>query len=149
MAAAEHVIGLKSNSHSKDGIKVFGKWKREGDNKMDKKKFGEIMKERERIWKECQDNWGDGIDMCCNAAIKLIKEDLPGFITFLKTECSSRDYLYITEWFDEFVEQIKSQELIDAFRYTMENRFPNETAKYNIDQDLDEAIKYYGKGVIH
>ncbi len=116
---------------------------------MNKDQFNKIMQERARITKDSQDNDDVGIDMCCNAAIKLIKEDLPGFITFLKTECSSRDYLYITEWFDEFVEQIKSQKLIDAFRDTMKNRFPKETAKYNIDQDLDEAIKYYGKGVLH
>lgn len=27
VAAGEHVVGLKSNSHAKDGTKVFGKWK--------------------------------------------------------------------------------------------------------------------------
>lgn len=72
-----------------------------------------------------------------------------GFISFLKTNCSSQDYLFITECFDEFVDQIKSQELINAFRETMEARFPEETQKYHIDEDLEEALQYYGDGSLH
>lgn len=116
---------------------------------MNRIKLREIMKERYRILIECEDNWGDGIDMCCRDTMAVISEDIPGFITFLKTECSSQDYLFITEWFDEIVEQIKSQELIDAFRETMEVRFPEETQKYHIDKDLEEALKYYGDGFLH
>lgn len=116
---------------------------------MKKHKFDEIMVERFRIMKETQDNDYIGIEMCCSDTIKLIQADLSGFITFLKTECSSQDFLFITEWFDEFVEQIKSQELIDAFRETMEARFPEETKKYHIDEDLEEALKYYGDGSLH
>lgn len=116
---------------------------------MNKHKFDEIMTERTRILKETQDNDYIGIDMCCSDMIKLIKEDIPGFISFLKTDCSSQEYLFITECFDEFVDQIKSQELIDAFRDTMVARFPEETQEYHIDKDLEEALKYYGDGSLH
>lgn len=107
------------------------------------------MKERKRILVECQENWGYGIDICCRETIAIIQEDLPGFIEYLKTECSSEDYLFITEWFDEFVSIIKSQELIDAFRETMTTRFSKENEKYNIDKDLQEAIDYFGKDFVH
>lgn len=116
---------------------------------MNRTKFSQIMKERTRIFDECQDNWGDGIEMCCKETIKVIKEDIPGFIDFLETDCSAQDYLFITDWFDEFVFEMQSQELVDAFRRTMQTRFLEENMKYNIEQDLDEAINYYGNGIIH
>lgn len=114
---------------------------------MDKSKYEEIMKERYWIRKYIEDNCGLG--KWCNALIKIIKEDIPGFIDFLKTECSSEDYLLITEYFDEFVQEIRSQELVDAFRETMHTRFAKENEKYHIDNDLAIALKYYGKGELH
>ena len=116
---------------------------------MDKQKYLEIMKERNRICVECQDDWWDGIEKCCKDMMDVVKQDIPGFILFLKTECSSRDYLFITVWFDEFMENIGSQELVDAFRETMNSKFISENQEYNIKQDLDEAIEYYGGGRVH
>jgi len=115
---------------------------------MNCEKLLKVMKERDRIWKECQDNWDDGISNCCNETIAIIKEDIPGFIKYLKRDCSSRDFLYITDWFDELIEAIPSQELIDAFRYIMNNKFIEENKQYNIARDLKEAIEHYGKGRI-
>lgn len=116
---------------------------------MDKIKFKNTMKERYRILTECEDNWGDGIDLCCKDAIAVIADDIPGFINYLKTECASQDYLFITEWLDEIVDAIKSQELIDAFRETMNFRFLEENQKYHIEQDLEDALKFYGDGTIY
>lgn len=116
---------------------------------MNKSKYEKIMAERYRIMKETYDNDYIGIEMCCSDMISLIKEDTTGFISFLKTDCSSQDYLFITEWFEEFVSTIKSQELIDAFRETIKTRFMKENLKYNIEQDLNEAIEYCGNGIIH
>lgn len=107
------------------------------------------MVERERIWTECEDNWAEGIDRCANDAIAVIKEDVNGFISYLKSDCTRQDYLYITDWFDEIIQEIKSQDLVDAFRETTENRFPAENREFNISRDLDEAIEEYGEGLVH
>lgn len=114
---------------------------------MDKSKYEEIMKERYWIRKYIEDNYGLG--EWCNELIEIIKEDIPGFIDFLKTECSSKDFLFITDWFEEFVQEIRSQELVDAFRETLHTRFAKENEEYHIERELDMAIEDYGNGELH
>ena len=80
-------------------------------------------------------------------AVSVIK-DINGFFSYLKSDCTSKEFLYITDWFDELVDQKISQELIDAFRETMKTRFLEETHKEHIEKDLEEAIKYYGNGFL-
>ena len=138
--------------YAKDGIKIFGKWKgvqvgvtkNDGniatvfptyyhlklkkEVKMDRISLSEILEERERIWTECEDNWAEGIERCAMNAVSVIN-DINGFFSYLKSDCTSKEFLYITDWFDELVDQKKSQELIDAFRETMKTRFLEETHK--------------------
>lgn len=116
---------------------------------MNKNKFEKVMNERARIQQDTQDNDYIGIEICCKEIINIIKEDISGFIIFLKEECSAQDFLFITEWFNELASSIKSQELFTCLRLLIRNRFPEENQKYHIEKDIDDAIKYYGNGMIH
>ena len=111
--------------------------------------FEKVMNERARIQQDTQDNDYIGIEICCKETIDIIKEDISGFIIFLKEECSTQDFLFISEWFNELASSIKSQELFTCLRLLIRNRFPEENQKYHIEKDLDDAIKYYGNGMIH
>ena len=98
------------------------------------------MYERKRIWKETQDNWYDGIIIWTNQLIGIIREDIPGFIKYLKEECSSEDFLYISDMFEEIFAAVTSHDLVAAFRDVLKTRFKMEDNQYNISKDLDEAI---------
>ena len=95
---------------------------------MDRISLSEILEERERVWTECEDNWAEGIERCAMNAVSVIN-DINGFFSYLKSDCTSKEFLYITDWFDELVDQKISQELIDAFSETMKTRFLEETQK--------------------
>lgn len=116
---------------------------------MNREKLAEIMKERKRIDIETQGNWYDGIRMCRDQILKLVSEDVPGFLEYLKSDCNSEVFLYLSESLDDFVDHLKSQEIVDTFRELIRTKFQKEEQTYNISQDIREAVEIYGKGLVH
>ena len=38
--------------------------------------------------------------------------DINGFFSYLKSDCTSKEFLYITDWFDELVDQKNLKNLL-------------------------------------
>lgn len=94
---------------------------------MDIIKFRDVIKKRE----ETDDEWDYGIEQCWKKEIEILLEDIPSTIEFLKNECTSDEYSWISEVIDDVVDINPSKELVECYKSLM-SKFPEECEKYNI-----------------
>jgi hypothetical protein len=104
---------------------------------MNIEKVREILKERIRISIETQDNWDFGIGKCCNKLIEVLSEDIDGTIQFLLTDCTEKEFIWISEVFEEIAEKTQSPEFISTL-YQVADKYPDAVKKYY----LLDTIKY-------
>ncbi len=98
---------------------------------MNIQKFKEILIERERIAKETRDEWDYGIEKCQQELVDVLSEDIISTVKFLNTECTAEQFVWISEIFDEIVEETQCREFIDVL-YEVAKKYPKETEEYNI-----------------
>lgn len=100
-------------------------------------KFREVISERERILRECCDEWTFGIEQCWKQEIEILSENVSNTVAFLQNECTADEYSWISEIIDELVEKTQSHEIIHVYKSLM-IKFPEECEKYNIS----DCIKF-------
>ncbi len=100
---------------------------------MDKIRFREVLRERERIATECQDEWDYGIEQCWQQEIEILTEDVTSTMDYLLNDCTADEYVWISEVLDDITEQVHNSELVACYKSLM-IRFPEETQKYNIPE---------------
>ena len=101
-------------------------------------KFREVIQERDRISKECHDEWSFGIEQCWKREIEILSEDISTTIAFLKNDCTADEFSWISEIIDDLAERTQSRELIDVYKSLM-NKFPEECKTYNISGSIQFA----------
>lgn len=101
-------------------------------------KFREVIQERERISKECYDEWTFGIEQCWKQEIEILSEDISAAIAFLKDECTADEFSWISEIIDDLAERTQSRELVDVYKSLM-SKFPEECKTYNISGSIEFA----------
>ncbi len=101
---------------------------------MDVKKFREIIKQRENTDNE----WDYGIEQCWKQEIEILSEDISSTIEFLKNECTAGEFVWISEVFEDIVENNPCKELIDCYKSLM-MKYPEESSKYYIDDIVVDA----------
>jgi hypothetical protein len=94
---------------------------------MDIKRFREVIKQRE----ETDNEWDYGIEQCWKKEIEILSEDIPSTIEFLKNECTSDEYTWISEVIDDVVDKYPSKELVECYKSLL-SKFPEKCEKYNI-----------------
>lgn len=93
--------------------------------------FRTVIKERQRIAEECQDEWDYGIKQCWKQEIELLSEDIPSSIAFLVEECSAEEFSWISEVIDDIVEKTQSREFLDCYK-KLAVKYQDECKEYNI-----------------
>lgn len=101
-------------------------------------KFREVIKERNRILKECCDEWTFGIEQCWTQEIEILSENVSDTVAFLKNECTADEYSWISEIIDDLAEKTQSHELVQVYKSLM-IKFPEECEKYNISESIKFA----------
>lgn len=105
-------------------------------------KFREVIKKRT----ECHSEYYDGIEECWEEEIKILSEDVPSTIDFLKNECTASEYSWISEVIDDLAGITKSKELVNCYKELM-TKFPEECETYNIAGCIQFAEEALGGGV--
>ena len=80
-------------------------------------------------------SWKDMVAACVS--------DVPDTIKFIDTQCSADELSWLSEVFDELVEQTQYPELILSLRNAI-IRNPEEDKHYYLMNNLDEAVDAYG-----
>ena len=94
---------------------------------MDVQKFKEVIQKLSEAHYE-----DDGtIEWCWKEEVHLLSEDIPSTIDYLKNECTSDEFVWISEIIDDLAEVTQSRELVECYKSLM-TKFSEETAKYNI-----------------
>lgn len=101
-------------------------------------RFREIIRERNRISADGQDEWSYGIEQCWKQEVEILSEDVKSTIAFLKEECTDDEYSWISEVIDDLAEKTQSKELIQCYKALMD-KFPEECKKYNIAGSIEFA----------
>ena len=103
--------------------------------------FRNILKERIRISEETQDNWSEGIEACWKKEIELISDNIEAAVVFLETDCTADEFSWLSEIADDVAKITKSSSFVDAMS-SLCVKYPEELAKYNIEQVLEIAENY-------
>jgi len=101
-------------------------------------KFREIIKERNRIARECYDEWTFGIEQCWKQELEILSEDISSTINFLENECTADEYSWISEIIDDLAESTRSRELVQAYKSLM-TKYPDECKMYHISDSIQFA----------
>jgi len=94
---------------------------------MNIKGFRELIKQRE----ETDDEWDYGVEQCWKKEVEFLSEDITSTIEFLDTECTAKEYSWISEVLEDVIEKKPSKELIECYK-SLAIKFPEECEKYNI-----------------
>ena len=95
---------------------------------MDVQKFREVLKKLD----ETEIEYDYGIEMCWKEEVKILSEDIPSTIEYLKNECTADEFVWISEIIDDLAEKTKSRELVECYKSLMA-KFPEEAKRYHVD----------------
>lgn len=73
--------------------------------------------------------------------IDLFSKDIQETISFLKNDCTGRQFVWMSEVFDEIVEKTNSREFIEVLKETVK-KFPNENKEFYLDSSIQSAEEY-------
>ena len=106
---------------------------------MNVREFREIVKRLEYANEVSQGNWHDEIEKCWKKEIEILSKDIDGTIEFLKNDCTSDEYSWISEIIDDLIEVTQSKELLQCYSDLMD-KFPEECKTYNIKGSIECAL---------
>lgn len=95
---------------------------------MDVQKFKEVIRRR----KETHDEYDYGVEMCNKEEIKVLTEDIPSTIEYLKNDCTADEFVWISEIIDDLAEKTRNRELMECYKSLM-GKFPEESKRYHVD----------------
>ena len=106
----------------------------------------DVINRREYIETISCGEWTDGIEECCKNEIEILAQDIESTIAFLKSECTAKEFVWISEVIDEVVVKTRSRALLDCYTSLMA-KFPEESKTYSISSSIEYA-KNELKGVL-
>ena len=111
---------------------------------MDIKKFREVIVQHIYVDEISDGEWDEELDRCRAEEVKLLTEDMPSTLEFLKNECTADEYSWISESLDEIADTPHGAEFIECYKSLLD-KFPEEDEKYNISGVLkcaEDIIKW-------
>lgn len=100
-------------------------------------KIKSILEERATIHSEDYIN----IEKCCKKEIEVLVADMNSTIDFILNRCTGEEFVWLSEVFDDVVEQSQSCEFI-ATLYETVKKFPEESKTYNLMEFIDSAKEF-------
>jgi hypothetical protein len=97
-----------------------------------------LVRQRNHVEEISHGEWEDGIEECRKNEIAILAEDIPGTIAFLKNECTSDEYVWISEVFEDVVNMVPSKELVQCYKELMV-KFPEACSEYHIETCIENA----------
>ncbi len=97
-------------------------------------RFKELVKERD----ETHSEYTYGLNLVWEKLTDLICEDLDASIKYILNDCTSEEFIWLSEFFEAVIEKTLSQDYIDALRIVTK-KYPEETKLYNINAFIDDA----------
>ena len=101
---------------------------------MDIRKFKDVIAKRECTKDEAY--WE--VEKCWDDLVEVLCEDMPGTIRYLYTECTAREFAFLSEVLDEAVAHVPDMDFIRALRYLAE-KYPEENSMCQITPFIDSA----------
>lgn len=86
------------------------------------------------------DEWQAGVEECWAELTDALTQDFETTKRFLMEECDAEEYLLVSEVYDDIVFKTQSLDYVDLLRESM-RRFPDLAKEYNLEKDLDIAVK--------
>lgn len=84
------------------------------------------------------DEWYYGIEKCWKEEIEILTKNIDDTILFLENECTSDEFSWLSEVFDDVAEQSQSKEFVDCLHHVA-NKYPEECKKYHIYRIIQSA----------
>jgi hypothetical protein len=100
--------------------------------------FRDAIKRREYVEKISLGEWAEGIEECCKKEIEILMTDIESTIAFLKNDCTSDEFVWISEIIDDLAAKTQSKELIECYKSLMD-KFPEECKIYSIKESIEYA----------
>lgn len=89
---------------------------------------------------ETNDEWQAGVEKCWSELTNALTEDIEVTRKFLLEDCTADEALWVSEVYDDIVFKTQSRDYIDLLRESI-RRFPGLIKEYNLEKDLDIAVK--------
>ena len=95
---------------------------------MDVQKFKEVIKTRN----ETDDEYDYGVEMCWKEEIEILSEDVPSTVTYLKNDCTPKEFFWISEIIDDLAEKTKSREIVEAYK-NLGKKYPDMAKTFSFE----------------
>ena len=96
-----------------------------------KERMEKIYAARQKMFEDTQDEWDYVIQKIVNEEIDILCEDMNETVRYLNEECTEDGFSWIREVMEDVAEKTQSLEFVEAL-YTLAEKYPEETKKYNI-----------------
>ncbi len=93
---------------------------------MDVQKFKEVIKTRN----ETHDEYDYGVEMCWKEEIEIMSEDVPSTVTYLKNDCTPKEFFWISEIIDDLAVKTRSREIVEAYK-NLGEKYPDMAKTFN------------------
>lgn len=97
--------------------------------------FREVIKKREK----CHNEWSYGIEQCWQEEIRILAEDIPSTIEYLKHECTADEFSWISEIIEDLASKTQNRELVECY-ISLKDKFPDEYRICNIAESIECAL---------
>ena len=87
---------------------------------------------------ETDDEWDFGVEKCWEEEIAILSENIDDTIFFFENECTADEFSWLSEIFEELIENQPDDRIIKILKKTAE-KYPEECKKYNIMDFIDSA----------
>lgn len=75
--------------------------------------------------------------------MSIISENFDGIIDFIENECTTDEFSWLSEIYNEIIDIFPSKKIVEALRKTAD-KYPEEVEKYNLVYCIDEAEEHLG-----
>jgi len=101
---------------------------------MDVEKFRDVINQREAT----DDEWDYGVQQCLKQELEILSSDIASTIEYLRTECTAKEFSWISEVFEELIENNPSKELVESYKALI-IKYPEESERYYIIGTVENA----------
>ena len=105
---------------------------------MNTEKLKELIKHREEVERISHGEWADEIEKCQKHLTELLVEDMKSTIAYISDECTSNEYIWISEVLDDIIELAPSKDFLRSFS-GLKAKYPDEYSSYHIEESIQSA----------
>ena len=95
---------------------------------MDVQRFKDVIQKRDNT----DDEYDYGVDACDKEEIKILSEDVPSTIAYLKNECTADEFAWICEIIDDLAVKTRSREIVEAYK-DLGSKYPDMAKTFSFE----------------